>query len=88
MVYTLRANSIYPSSKWYIPFKQMVYTLRANSIYPSSKWYIPFGQIVYTLQANGIYLTSETEGTFAPKPSLLSSHELAPHEPSYKASGL
>ena len=66
----------------------MVYTLQANSIYPSSKWYIPFGQIVYTLQANSIYLTSETEGPFAPKPSLLSGHELARHELSQEASGL
>ena len=66
----------------------MVYTLRANGIYPSGKWYIPFKQIVYTLQANSIYLPSETEGPFAPKPSLLSGHKLALHELSQDASGL
>jgi len=31
---------------------------------------------------------SETEGPFAPKPSLLSGHELAPRELSQEASGL
>ena len=33
MVYTFRANSIYPSSKWYIPFEQKVYSSRRRGIF-------------------------------------------------------
>ena len=41
MVYTLRANSIYLSGKWYIPFEQIVYTFRAKGIFLTTARYIP-----------------------------------------------
>lgn len=49
---------------------------------------IPHEQKVYSSRAKGIYLPPETEGPFAPKPSLLSGHELALRELSQEASGL
>ena len=49
---------------------------------------IPNEQKVYSSLTKGIYLTSEAEGPFAPKPSLLSGHKLALYELSQDASGL
>ena len=58
MVYTLRANSIYLSGKWYIPFEQIVYTFRAKGIYLTTARYIPHDSEVYSSRQQGIYLTT------------------------------
>ena len=65
MVYTLRANSIYLSGKWYIPFEQIVYTFRAKGIYLTTARYIPHDGKVYSSRRRGIFLTKRPDFTLS-----------------------
>ena len=58
-VYTLGANSIYPSAKRYIPFGRIVYTFRAKGIYLTTARYIPHDSEVYSSRQKGIFLKTE-----------------------------
>ena len=58
-VYTLEANSIYPSVKRYIPFGRIVYTFRSKGIYLTTTRNIPHSRKVYSSRQKGIFLTAE-----------------------------
>ena len=65
MVYTLRANSIYLSGKWYIPFEQIVYTFRAKGIFLTTARYIPHDSEVYSSRRRGIFLAKRPDFTLS-----------------------
>ena len=68
MVYTLRANSIYLSGKWYIPFEQIVYTFRAKGIFLTTARDIPHDGEVYSSQSAQTLLSPQVTLHKAPLP--------------------
>ena len=68
MVYTLRANGIYSSSKWYIPFELKVYTSRQQGIFLTAARYIPHDSKVYSSQIAQTLLSPQVTLHKAPLP--------------------
>ena len=69
IVYTLRANSIYPSSKRYIPYDQKVYSSRPKGIFLTTERYIPHDRKVYSFLRQAIELRlCATEGRLQQQP--------------------
>ena len=65
MVYTLRANSIYLSSKRYIPHDSEVYSSRQQGIFLTTARYIPHDSEVYSSRRRGIFLAKRPDFTLS-----------------------